>query len=158
MAFFLFFILFGVAMYVVDWLLLSVRGRLMATSYLLTAAVVGLVSALFMHGVYGLSGMGIIVVFLIVFTGGISLMLAHGLNLYRSTLFQVFGTILLALSTGLLAWVVFKVLVAMGGIPMEEARLMKRPLIDFAVYGFLLQFGYAFSGRLAKVWLKKQSS
>ena len=155
MAFFLYFILIGVAMYLLDWLQLRLRKGVTAASYLVSGLLVGIISALILHAVYPLTLLGWILVPLVSVSGAVMLFLAFRLDLYSSSLFQIFGTVTLGLATGILAWIVLEILLAVGFIRRAEMLLFRRPFIDLIVYGFLLQFGYAFTGRFVKAWLKK---
>jgi len=158
MVFFLFFVVFGAVMYLLDWWFLRLRGGVWNTSYLLSGAITGLGGALLLHRVYPLSVLGFLVVFLVAFCGGVVLMLAQMRDLYRFSLFQVLGTLILAAASGFLAWILMKVLFWGGLISLQDSLQLRRPLLNFLVYAFLLQFGYAFTGRVVRLGLRRRPS
>ncbi len=155
MVFFLYFIVIGIVMYLLDWLQLRLRKGVTALSYIVSGLVAGLLFALLLHTVYPLTVLGWILVPLVSVCAAITLLLAFQWNLYASGWFQVFGTITLGVATGILAWILLQIFLQIGLVNRLEMLQFRRPLVDLIVYGFLLQFGYAFIGRIVRAWVKK---
>ena len=153
----LLFILIGAVMYLIQWMVRVQSGGKKILVYVVSGLVGGLIASLLAEYTLPLQASmigeavwpGMMIMGLI---GGIVLYLASALNLYQSSLFQMFSTLLLGIATGLITLGVYTVYAAIARIPWLIVSQIghKRfsfTIIMFCVLGFLIIFGYAMTAR-----------
>lgn len=151
---FFYFLFLGILMFIFDTILLKLRKELLLTSYLLSSVSAGAIIGMVMQSTNMLATASILP-FILSITGGILLYLTQFKDLYKKPLFQMFGTIILGLSTGIIASLLIGIMlifnVQLYGISQTPVSFF----IDLVLYGFLLHFGYAFSGRISQTLFRK---
>jgi hypothetical protein len=144
MEFFLFFIVAGVLMYILDVVLLRMRDHITLTSYLLSGTIVGIGFGLLTNIAY--PAYKFFWMFPVVtMSGSTALYVFAKYDFYKYGFIQLFGTITLGLLTGLFAFVVFNIFLI--GLSFQQTNLS---ILDMIIYGFLIHFGYSFVGRFHK--------
>ena len=156
--FFLYYVLIGIVMYGLDALLLKIRKELLPTSYLLSGLVAGILFGLIMQSIYSFLGFGWLLTPIISVCGSLVMFLAVRFDLYEKSAFQLFGTLFLGLATGLLAWLFMLVISRSILDPAYTIHGLRAAPLDLVIFGFLLHFGYAFTGRIVRGLSGKRSS
>ena len=105
--FFLFFLISGVLMYILDLVWLRVRNQISMTSYLLSGCMVGILFGLLTKAAYPHFGLNWILVPVITMSGSFLLYIFAKFDFYKFSIFQLFGTIILGVTTGLIALFIF---------------------------------------------------
>jgi len=154
MEFFLFFIVAGLLMYFLDLVLLRLRDQITLTSYLLSGCIVGIGFGLLTKTAY--PNYDFFWMFPIVtMSGSFILYLFAKFDFYKYSVIQLFGTLILGISTGLLALIVFNLFRI--GLSSQQSNPASM-IIDMIIYGFLLHFGYSFTGRFHKKRTRKKAT
>ncbi len=148
MAFFIFFLAAGIVMYILDFLWLKLSGEIRVISFLSSGCIAGILVGFVLKTIYGLEGPAWIFVPIITVSGSFFLYLFSKYNLYEKSFFKLFSTMFLGTATGLFSLAIFKLLMMM--IPSQTWSLSQSAylLLDLIIYGFVLHFSYAFSGRI----------
>ncbi len=148
MAFFIFFLVAGIVMYILDFLWLKLSGEIKLISFLSSGCAAGILVGFVLKTIYGIAGPAWIFVPIITLSGSFILYLFTKYNLYEKSFFKLFSTIFLGFVTGLFSLIVFKLLMIM--IPSQTWSLSQSAylLLDLIIYGFVLHFSYAFTGRI----------
>lgn len=148
MAFFLYFALVGIALYLLNALWLKIRDHLSLTAYLLSGTISGIIFGLLVKFIYQLQGISWFIVPIVSISAALFLFIFAKYDLYQNPFFQLFGTITLGVSTGLLSLLIVTLLENIVSSQMFFLNQSKSLILDMIIYGFLLNFGYAFSGRI----------
>ncbi|RKY79866.1 hypothetical protein DRQ00_02910 [candidate division KSB1 bacterium] len=154
----LLFILIGVIMYLVQRMVGPQFGWRKVLIYLISGMIGGLGAVLLakysLPSQVGLLGKTIWPGMVIMgSTGGIVLYTASALNLYQSNFFQLFGTLILGIATGVGTVAIYALYAVVVGIPWITTgqignRHFSGTIIMFCVLGFLIIFGYTMTARI----------
>ena len=148
MVFFLYFTLAGIVLYLLNMLWLKIRDQLGLTSYLLSGAISGTIFGVLIKFIYQLQGISWLIVPVVAMSAAVFLFLFAKYDLYQNPIFQLFGTITLGISTGIVSIIMIKLLQFILPSQLFFLSQSKSLILDMIIYGFLLNFGYAFSGRI----------
>jgi hypothetical protein len=153
--YFFYFLFLGVLIFLVDWILLKLVGRVLPAANLISGLLAGMVIAWVMESVY--RDVTAIWLFppVVGLCAGLVLAAAFHFDLYSRATFRLFGTLLLALATGILIWLVFFLLSLTGGGRIDV--FSRITLIDFLLFAFVVHFGYVFSARIFNTLFPEKS-
>ena len=156
--FFLYYALIGIVMYALDALLLKIRKKLMPTSYLLSGLLAGTLFGVLMQSMYHFLPFGWMLPAIISLCGSVLLFLAAQFDLYTKSFFQLLGTMILGLSTGIISWLLISLISTWVLDPLLSFHGLRATLIDLIIFGFLIHFGYATTSRIVRGLSGKKSS
>ncbi len=150
LALFFYFIILGLLMFVFDFALLKIRKRIIISSYIVSGVTAGVIVGLSIQQTYIEGIPGILLPLILSLTGSLFLYIVNVKELSKKAVFRLFGTIILGFSTGLVS---FLVVVFMQLFQYDPFAVSSEPanfFINLLLNGFLLHFGYAFSGRISQ--------
>ncbi len=157
MKFYILFIVAGVGLFGGERMLLWLK-RSDFFSCFFSGAVVGLLLGWIIKWIYQMDNLGWVVAPLVTISGSILLLLFARFKLYQLPALQLFSTILLGIFTGLLSWLLLKILmIIFPQLPWLFYR-PQRLWLDLILLGFLLHFGYIFSVRITKRLIRADQS
>jgi len=143
LAMFFHFIILGLLMFVFDFALLKIRKRILISSYMVSGVTAGVIVGLAIQQIYIEGIPGILFPLILSLTGSLSLYIVNVKDLSKKVAFRLFGTIILGFSTGFVSFL----LVVLMQLFQYDPFAVTNPsnfFINLLLYGFLLQFGYAF--------------
>ena len=144
------FIILGLLMFVFDFVLLKIRKRILISSYMVSGVTSGVIIGLSIQETYIEGIPGILFPLILSLTGSLFLYIVNVKDLSKKVVFRLFGTLILGFSTGLVS---FLLVILMQLFQYDPFSMSSNPadfFINLLLNGFLLQFGYAFSGRISQ--------
>lgn len=150
MIFYLYFVLAGILMFIFDAILFRLRKQLYWSSYLVSGAVSGILLGLLVKGIYHYQGLVWGIFPIVTISAAVFLFLFAKYELYQKAFFYLFATVSLGVATGILALIIIKLIAVL--VPLQNWQIIrpKTMILDMIIYGFILHFGYAFTGRFHK--------
>ena len=152
---FIYFLVMGVLMYLFDATLLKIRKGIFLTSYILSAVLAGVILGIATQSINVQGKSAMFLPLVISVSSSLLLFFTHLKNLYEKPIFQFFGTVLLGLATGVIAFLLVGLMQLVDFDLYKISEDLISFFIDLILYGFLLHFGYAFSGRISKTLFRK---
>lgn len=150
LAMFFHFIILGLLMFVFDFVLLKIRKRILISSYMVSGVTAGVIIGLSIQETYIEGIPGILFPLILSLTGSLFLYIVNVKDLSKKLVFRLFGTIILGFSTGLGSFLLVFLMRLFQFDPFPMNLNQDNFFINLLLNGFLLQFGYAFSGRISQ--------
>ncbi len=147
MAFYLYFVLAGILMYIFDTIFFRLRKQLVWSSYVVSGSVSGILLGLLVEAIYHYQNPVWGMFPVVTISGAVLLFLFAKYELYRKPFFQLFATVTLGVATGILALLIIELIALIAPLQNRVIIHPKTLILDMIIYGFILHFGYAFTGR-----------
>lgn len=154
--FFFFFLLLGILMFILDRIFERIQKQNTPSSIILSGLISGIIIGMVLQTVYPDLQFMWLYPPVMGLCSGILLAFAIKFELYNRALFRLFGTMTLALATGILVWIVYLILSLFGQSQLVIFRA--DVIIDFLLFAFVIHFGYAFSARIKNTLFAEKHS